>query len=277
MSTQKPLTARLGVAAWGIPLIIVVIYLGGWIFALFIALVAGIALYEFYSLAETRGLAPQSFPAILLAVLAVFSVHLVPAGCWIALMFLLAILLVFIEMRFGERQGLRDVPITLFGWIYIPFLLGTLIYIRNAQWDDLQPSALYTLYLFSAIWICDTAAYAGGRMLGKHKLAPYVSPGKTWEGAIFGLFGALIWALLWIPFLTAKTNGWDLIYVALVVGIIGQLGDLIESYFKRSAGVKNSGNLLPEHGGALDRFDSLILSAPFIFIYQIAAGRIELF
>jgi len=277
MSQSKSLFARLGVAAWGIPLIILVIYFGGAIYALFIALVAGIALYEFYSIAETRHLAPQTSPAVLLAAIAVFSAQYLPAGCWISLMLLLAILLVFIEIRFGERRGLRDVPVTIFGWIYIPLLLGTLIYVRNAVWNDLERSPIYTLYLFSAIWICDTAAYVGGKLIGRHKLAPYVSPKKTWEGFIFGILGAFFWAYLWIPFLVGKTDTLDPYYVALIVGTIGQLGDLVESYFKRSAGVKDSSNLLPEHGGALDRFDSLILAAPFVFIYLLAAGRIELF
>jgi len=277
MTEQKPLLARLSVAAWGIPLIIVVVCLGGWIFALFVALVAAIALFEFYSLAETRHLNPQTFPAVLLAAVAVFLTHFLSAGNWIGLMFLLALLLAFIEIRFGEREGLRDLPITLFGWAYIPLLLGTLVCVRNATWNDLQPSAAYTLYLLSSIWICDTAAYAGGKVFGRHNLAPYVSPKKTWEGAAFGLAGALLWAILWIPFLASKTNGWDLLYVALIVGVIGQSGDLIESYFKRSAGVKDSGTLLGEHGGALDRFDSLILTVPFVFIYQVALGRVGLF
>ncbi len=277
MTEQKPLLARLSVAAWGIPLIIVVVCLGGWIFALFVALVAAIALFEFYSLAETRHLNPQTFPAVLLAAVAVFLTHFLSAGNWIGLMFLLALLLAFIEIRFGEREGLRDLPITLFGWAYIPLLLGTLVYVRNATWNDFQPSTAYTLYLLSSIWVCDTAAYAGGKVFGRHNLAPYVSPKKTWEGAAFGLAGALFWAILWIPFLASKTNGWDLLYVALVVGIIGQSGDLIESYFKRSAGVKDSGTLLGEHGGALDRFDSLILTVPFVFIYQVAQGRVGLF
>lgn len=277
MRTQKPLVSRLGVAAWGIPLIIVVTLLGSWVFTLFIAFAAAIALYEFCSLAETRHLNPQTFPAVLLAFLAVFSANFLIAGYWISLMLALAVVLSFIEIRFGERQGLRDLPITLFGWVYIPLFLGTLVYIRGAVWDDFQTSAMYTLYLFSAIWICDTAAYAGGRALGKHKMAPFVSPKKTWEGAFFGLLGSVAWALLWWPFLAVKTDLNDLLFLAVVVGVIGQLGDLIESYFKRSSGVKDSGGLLAEHGGVLDRFDSLILSAPFIFIYQVAHARITLF
>ena len=277
MSEQKSLISRLGVAAWGIPLIVLVVYVGGWVFALFMAIVAGIALYEFYALAESRHLNPQTFPAVFLAVIAVFLANYLSAGYWISLMLVLAVLLAFIEIRFGERQGYRDLPITLFGWAYIPLFLGMLVFIRSAIWDDLEPSIGYTLYFLSAIWICDTAAYAGGRLFGRHKLSPYVSPRKTWEGFAFGIAGSILWAILWIPFLSSKTNGWDLLYVALMVGIIGQFGDLIESYFKRSAAVKDSGNLLSEHGGVLDRFDSIILSTPFIFIYQIAMHRIDLF
>jgi phosphatidate cytidylyltransferase len=108
-------------------------------------------------------------------------------------------------------------------------------------------------------------------------MAPYVSPNKTWEGAFFGFLGAMLWAVIWVPILARETNSADIFFVALVVGVIGQLGDLVESYFKRSAGVKDTGNLLSEHGGFLDRFDSLILVAPFIFVYQVAVGRIILF
>jgi phosphatidate cytidylyltransferase len=277
MSNSKPLATRLGVAAWGIPLIILVIYLGGAVFALFIALVAAIALYEFYAMAETRHLNPQTFPAVFFALPAVLSAQFLLPGCWLSLMFGLAILLTFIEIRFGERQALRDLPITIFGWVYIPLLLGTLILLRNAIFADGESSPLYMLYLFSSVWVCDTAAYIGGKLLGRHKLAPYVSPKKTWEGAAFGLIGAFLWAFLCMPFLKGTTSHQDVYYVALVVGTIGQLGDLVESYFKRSAGVKDSGNLLPEHGGALDRFDSLILTAPVIFLYQLGQGRIELF
>jgi phosphatidate cytidylyltransferase len=277
MPSPKPLITRLSVAAWGIPLIMLVIYSGGIIFALFIALIAAIALFEFYAMAETKGYNPQSMPAILLAVLAIVAAQYLKPGWWIGLMFLLAILLIFLEIRFGERQALRDVPITIFGWIYIPLLLGTLVYVRGCIFDDGATSGLYTLYLLSAIWITDTAAYFGGKTLGRHKLAPYVSPKKTWEGAFFGLAGAIVWAWLWIPFLADKTTAKDLYVVALIVGVMGQLGDLVESYFKRSAGVKDSGRLLPEHGGALDRFDSLILSAPFVFFYQASVGRIQFF
>ncbi len=276
MSARKPLLSRLSVAAWGIPLIAFTVYFGGWLFALFVALIAAIALYEFYSLAEMQHLAPQTSPAVLFTVPAVLSAQILGAAEWLALMFCLAFLLSLIEMRFGERFALRDIPVTVFGWTYIPLLLGTLVYIRNAAFDHPESSWMFLLYFFSAVWICDTAAYAGGKWLGRHKMAPYVSPNKTWEGAFFGFVGALAWGYLWMRILPNTAASRDLVCVALIVGTIGQLGDLIESYFKRSAGVKDSGHLLPEHGGALDRFDSLILSAPFVFMYLIKAGRIAL-
>lgn len=276
MSARKPLRSRLSVAAWGIPLIAFTVYFGGWLFALFIALIAAVALYEFYSLAETQHLAPQTSPAVLLSVPAVLSAQLFSAAEWLALMFFLAFLLVLIEMRFGERCALRDVPVTIFGWVYIPLLMGSLIYIRAATFEHPESSWLFLLYFFSAVWICDTAAYAGGKRLGRHKMTPYISPNKTWEGAFFGFAGALGWGVLWMKIFPLSADPRDLICVSLIVGTIGQLGDLVESYFKRSAGVKDSGSLLPEHGGALDRFDSLILAAPFVFIYLIKTGRIAL-
>lgn len=277
MPSSKPLLTRIGVAAWGGPLVIAVIYFGGIVFALFIALIAAIALFEFYAMAETKHFNPQAMPAILLAVLAIISANFLKAGWWIGLMFALAVLLVFIEIRFGERQALRDVPITIFGWAYIPLLLGLLIYIRCCLFDDARTSWLYMLYFITSIWITDTAAYFGGRALGRHKLAPFVSPKKTWEGAFFGLIGAFLYGWLWTRWLAGTTTRQDLFVVAAIVGVAGQLGDLMESYFKRSAGVKDSGTLLPEHGGALDRFDSLILSTPFVFFYHAAVGRIQLF
>ncbi|MCX6639257.1 MAG: phosphatidate cytidylyltransferase [bacterium] len=277
MPAPKSLLLRTGVAAWGIPLVMASVLLGGWVFSLFVAIMAALALYEFYSLAEMRHFNPQTVPAVMLALISVLLAEFLRPGNWFILMFFLAIFLVWLEMIFGERQAYRDLPLTLFGWAYIPVLLGTLVFVRNILWDDLQPSPGYLIYFLSCIWICDTAAYAGGKLLGKHKLFPAVSPKKTWEGFFAGIIGALLWAWIWVPILADKTSANDLFYVAIIVGIIGQFGDLVESYFKRSAGVKDSGNLLSVHGGVFDRFDSLILSAPCVFLYQVSVGRIALF
>ncbi|KXK56872.1 MAG: phosphatidate cytidylyltransferase [Chlorobi bacterium OLB7] len=118
-----------------------------------------------------------------------------------------------------------------------------------------------------SIWTCDSFAYYGGRLFGKHKLFERVSPKKTWEGAISGAFGAvgamLAMRALALPFLTVT----DAIVMGLICGIFGQLGDLAESHLKRDAGVKDSSQLIPGHGGILDRFDSLLFVSPMIYLY----------
>ncbi|MBK7257385.1 MAG: phosphatidate cytidylyltransferase [Ignavibacteriae bacterium] len=123
------------------------------------------------------------------------------------------------------------------------------------------------LTIFAAIWVCDSAAYFAGRAFGKHKLFERVSPKKTWEGAIAGFLGAiaafLIMQALVLPYLTVT----QALVCGMIVGIFGQLGDLVESLLKRDAGVKDSSSLIPGHGGVLDRFDSILFVSPLLFLY----------
>lgn len=123
------------------------------------------------------------------------------------------------------------------------------------------------LSIFVSLWVCDTAAYFAGSWFGTHKLFPSVSPGKTWEGAVAGFLGALV---VWIaarsyvlPYLSAG----DAVIIGVIVGVFGQMGDLIESKFKRDAGIKDSSAIIPGHGGVYDRFDSLVFVAPFVYLY----------
>lgn len=119
----------------------------------------------------------------------------------------------------------------------------------------------------------DTAAFFAGRALGKHKLAPSISPGKTWEGAIAGILGAIIISLLFtIPSPLSLPLGYGkAVVLGLLVSIFGQFGDLVESLFKRNMGVKDSGRLLPGHGGALDRIDSVVFAGVVVYYYVIWA------
>ncbi|HEX9740327.1 MAG TPA: phosphatidate cytidylyltransferase, partial [Ignavibacteriaceae bacterium] len=127
--------------------------------------------------------------------------------------------------------------------------------------------------IFAAIWICDSAAYYGGTALGKHKLFARVSPNKTWEGAGFGFVFAVITIVLAkiiiLNFLSLGTA----IAIGIIIGLFGQIGDLIESLFKRDAGVKDSSSVIPGHGGIFDRFDSLLYTAPVILLYLKYFGR----
>ena len=151
---------------------------------------------------------------------------------------------------------------TLTGVFLIPWSLAHLINIR-----DLQPNGEYlTLFMIVTVWICDTGAYFTGRFLGRHKLNKEVSPKKTWEGSVGGTLlavgGALLMRHLFLPSLTLQAAIW----LGLLVAVVGQVSDLAESVLKRSTGVKDSSNLLPGHGGFLDRFDSYLLLAP-VFYY----------
>lgn len=128
------------------------------------------------------------------------------------------------------------------------------------------------LMMLLLAWIGDTGAYFAGRFLGKHKLYPEVSPKKTWEGAVGGLLGSVV-AVAAMKMLRLPSLSWlDVVLIAVPGGILGQLGDLVESLIKRSAGVKDSGALLPGHGGMLDRIDAVLFIAPYVYLYRSIVG-----
>jgi phosphatidate cytidylyltransferase len=121
--------------------------------------------------------------------------------------------------------------------------------------------------IFASIWVCDSAAYFIGSAVGKHKLFPRVSPNKSWEGAIAGFIFAVITLIAAHTLLLDEISMVDAVIIGIIVGVFGQFGDLIESLVKRDAGVKDSSSIIPGHGGIFDRFDSILFSAPCIFLY----------
>jgi phosphatidate cytidylyltransferase len=125
----------------------------------------------------------------------------------------------------------------------------------------------HLLFVLVVIWASDTVAYFVGRGVGKHPFAPHLSPKKTWEGAIAGFAGSIAVAFAFAHFLTVPLT--MLLGAAAVGNVAGQVGDLLESAYKRSAGIKDSGSLLPGHGGILDRIDALILAIPVVWYYWI--------
>jgi phosphatidate cytidylyltransferase len=194
-------------------------------------------------------------------------------------------------------QLLPDAAISYMLLPYVGFTLGLLLVLRASP-----NGALYVLYLMLLVWCGDIAAYYVGRAIGKHKLAPRISPGKTWEGAIASVVGAAVVGLVLFRYINpiaeafrdvhllverasfrgtvpaarffAPAPVWLVIAFAVSVNIAAQLGDLVESALKRGAGVKDSGNLLPGHGGVLDRIDALLFALPVGLIFYIAGmGR----
>ena len=165
--------------------------------------------------------------------------------------------------RIGEiRAAVGEVSLRLFGFLYVPLLLGQMILLRN------EPHGVAWIFLLLVVVMCgDTGAYYVGSTLGRRKLYPVVSPNKSVEGSIGGLAGSLVGALIasrtFFPELTIV----DCCGTALLLGPLGQLGDLFESLLKRSCGVKDSGTIIPGHGGILDRLDSILFAAPAAWWY----------
>lgn len=147
----------------------------------------------------------------------------------------------------------------LIGWI---LLLPTCLALYQLR----AISPLLLLGLMATIWISDTAAYFTGRSLGKHKLAPQISPNKTWEGVAGALVAVLIYGLLWDFWSETESLALTLVPLLIILAILGIIGDLYESLVKRQAGIKDSGNILPGHGGILDRIDALISALPFAIL-----------
>ncbi len=158
----------------------------------------------------------------------------------------------------GQRAGA-----SLAGVIY---LAPTMVALPILQ-RDIENGALWVLLAMGATFSCDTGAYFVGRAFGRRKLAPKISPGKTWEGVMGGVLGALVFCITarmtFFPVLEIR----DIVFVGIGASILGPIGDLVESLLKRSAGVKDSGQLIPGHGGMLDRVDALLFVGAFVFLY----------
>jgi phosphatidate cytidylyltransferase len=173
-------------------------------------------------------------------------------------------LLLFLSILFmGTSQNLSltipHIGITLFGIFYIGYLLSHVFLIRKMV-DGTQ----WVLFLIATVWAGDISAFLSGSFLGRHKLYPKISPKKTYEGLVGALIGSIIIALLFAHLFIPRLGKGLCILLAICLGILGQGGDFIESMLKRSAQVKDSGSLIPGHGGMLDRLDSFLFSAPFL-------------
>ena len=258
------LGSRLLVAVWGIPLILGLTWLGGWWAALLIAAISFKSQHEYYGLQKILGRQPIDWLGMSIGLVVILAwktgVEIVP---WIliAAFPLVAAVVLLREQSFG------DLISTLGGVFYIPLLAGSFIFIRDYSGGVAitEPGRGLAFCIWGSLWIGDTAAYAGGRLLGKNKLAPAVSPNKTVEGFIFGFLGAILFCLVWWQFrFVSLTN---CLVVGLAAGLLGQIGDLVESKLKRECSVKDAGSLLPGHGGMLDRFDSFLFTAPMVAMF----------
>ena len=263
----------------GIGLLVVVfggILWSDWSLLALLALMIVGGMVEFYGLAEKRGLAPQRVlglvAGLLLLVLnfALVSTHIEvfgeamrPFGVGLAMLLLLFPLMFICELYRKHENPLANIAVTIASVFYVALPLTMLLYVPIIGREVWNGWAL--IGYVALVWSNDVFAYLSGMAFGRHRLFERLSPKKSWEGFFGGLIGAVVAAAV-----VARLMG-DNLYVwcglAVVVVITAVLGDLVESMFKRAADVKDSGNLIPGHGGVLDRFDAMLLSAPFAVVY----------
>ena len=228
--------------------------------------------WEFYRLAKKAGTSPQRFVGMLAgtmmivaAAAALHEILAITAVLMVAFMILIPMPLIF-ELYRKSATPMANVGITYAGVIYVALPMALLTFfpmmLGNGEW---KPWSVI-LYIF-IIWANDVFAYLFGITLGKHRLFERISPKKSWEGFFGGLLGAMAMGFVAAKVLDANVALWT--GLALIAAITGVFGDLVESLLKRSVDVKDSGSFIPGHGGWLDRFDALIFSVPFAFIYLV--------
>ena len=223
--------------------------------ALFTATMAGLCCYEFYRMVRIDGKVPNEFVGLVAAVL--FPLSALVDAVWLTVLNFLMVLLVGLWYVQNPRTRMADVAVTVFGPLYTGYMLSAIVLLREAI-PGLE-GALLSIGVCASLWLSDSFAYMVGSKFGKHKMVPKISPKKSWEGFFGGLLGSVaVWLVLWSTGLY-EMNIWFAVLCGVVVSVMGVFGDLIESRIKRGVGVKDSGNLIPGHGGMLDRSDSLII------------------
>ena len=245
------------------------VYFGPYTFAVLFLLLAIFMLREFYSLGIHGGFAPQVYPGIAIGIFIFTFSFLIATGVSTAKSFLALFPILFsvpiYELFRKKQRSLGNIALTLFGLIYVivPFsLLNFLVYPSFPESNIYDPSLLFILFII--IWTCDSGAYLFGVRFGKHRLFERISPKKSWEGFLGGLAVAILASFI-LSLIIKEYSFLFLAVFALVTVIAGTLGDLVESMIKREVGIKDSGKFMPGHGGLLDRFDSILISVPFIY------------
>ena len=273
---MSELTTRILFALVGAPLTIALIYAGGWVLAAALGIISALGAWELYRMAREAGNDPMENAGIVIAACIPLMVHATYLNVFrFTITYAVAIFLILaagvIWSRGVERKPLVSLAITVVGVVY-PALVTYMYPIRYHDYAVGARAGTVLLMLpIMLTWATDTGAYAFGRMFGRHKLIPSVSPKKTIEGAVGGVVVAVIVAWLYVQFLLEPYAQLSMLPVgivsfAILIAIVGQTGDLAESLFKRDAGVKDSSKLLPGHGGILDRFDSLLFVLPVAYL-----------
>ena len=254
-------------------------------FSALLMLITIVGVWEFYQLAMAKGVVPQRCMGLIASLLlfgaSYCALESVVGGRGVGMLgFALALLLVtvialifFVEVFRNKENPLLNIATTIMGVAYVALPMSLMLFIPELLSPGVWNPWIFLFYLF-LVWGNDVFAYLVGISIGRHKMSPRLSPKKSWEGFFGGILGSLAMGAFGAFVVEGSYIMW--IGLAFVVSLSSVLGDLVESMFKRDAGVKDSGNFIPGHGGMLDRFDAFILSAPMAFLYLLIIYLIEL-
>jgi phosphatidate cytidylyltransferase len=282
------LIRRAAVAVVAIPTAVGLVYVGGWALTGLLAVLAALGSAELFRLADLGGIRP-------IEELGYVAAALVPVGVFAATsdgldlgygylvfgaaLYVMTTMALAVWRRGPDEGPLSSVAVTIFGVVYTGGMPAFLIILRHPAGPQTAWGATWLVFLpLAVVWICDSMAMAGGSTIGGPKLAPVVSPNKTWAGFITGSVSAgivaPIYGMVFLERFAISLPAWQLVVFGVVVATVGQVGDLAESLFKRAVGTKDSGTAFPGHGGVLDRLDSLYWAIPVAAIFLILYGVI---
>ncbi|MBS4167426.1 phosphatidate cytidylyltransferase [Parachlamydia sp. AcF125] len=279
---SQNLKQRLYYSSLGIPLLIFLISFSHYsffrpLFSLAISATVGISVWEYYQMGKAKGFQPLATVGIVFSVLYVYSVflstQLQDAQILPELTLWITLLTLFIYSLYGGAFPFINLAITLFGMAYLAIPLSYTLSINYFPFNGAEDGRWWLFYLLLVTKSTDTGAFFIGKLFGKYRMVPYISPKKTWEGAWGGLFTSVAISIIFylclhllFPKSPITLSGWESIWLACLISTLAQIGDLAESLLKRDTGIKDS-NQLPGLGGMLDMVDSLIFTLPLLYIF----------
>lgn len=242
--------------------------LSPWALAVVAAAVVVVGQDELFRMASSReGVRPMGTLAMCIGVALVAESILEPSPVVLLTLLLFVPLLFVVELSRGSQRALENMAITTFGLLYtaVPMALMMMVGFVGREWEPARVLAIIFI-----VWVNDIFAYLVGCSIGKHKMCPSISPKKSWEGLFGGVLFAVAFAMAVGYMMEGNIYAWG--GLGAVVALAGVAGDLVESMIKREYDVKDSGNVIPGHGGILDRFDALLMAMPFAYVYMMIFG-----
>ena len=263
------LARRLFAAAVFLPCFFIIAHRGGIYYLILVDTIIITGLFEFYRMMEAKGLRPYKWIGLLSGGALPWYLFF-RQGMYANVLLTLTFIAVMIAelLRKDKGHAVYHISVTIFGVLYVSWLGSHLMLLRELPIIaglDYAFGYTFVIIVFTLTWCYDTGAYAFGRIFGRHKLFPSISPSKTIEGAIGGTFLSIVGILIARMLMDTQLGIVEAAALAIAASVIGQLGDLVESMIKRDAKIKDSSTAIPGHGGILDRFDSLLFTAPLIY------------